>query len=49
MENQIIDLMDIDLGNPVEIEEAVKILNSSNARTIMVSSRAGTDNGQGTH
>ena len=41
MDNQIIDLMDTDLGNPSEVEEAVRTLNSSNVRTSMLSSGAG--------
>jgi len=41
VDNHIIDLMDIDLGNPSEIEKAVRTLNSSSVRTTMVSSGAG--------
>ena len=39
--DQIIDLMDTDLGNPSEMEEAIKTLKSSSVRTIMISSGAG--------
>jgi hypothetical protein len=42
MEDQIVDLMDTDLGNPSEMEKAIMTLNSSSLRTIMLSSGAGT-------
>jgi len=41
VDNQVIDLMDIDLGNLEEMERAVKTLNESRVRTIMLSSGAG--------